>query len=166
MMEGFTPWYRREGSGKSDWWAPKDCSWWGRMQQEVKRQGWLSLQYTWGMSTSVGNQSCCSLCCPGRTYDFARGDAHFWLTYPLPPPRIRIRIKILSWIRIQCGSTGLGPLFLHYLIRNCFVKRTKNTMAKTMVIKMKGTVSQDLLALSFPLQSMPSGPLMNRLNWF
>ncbi len=21
----------------------------------------------------------------GRTYDFARGDAHFWLTYPLPP---------------------------------------------------------------------------------
>ncbi len=22
----------------------------------------------------------------GRTKDFARGDAHFWLTYPLPPP--------------------------------------------------------------------------------
>jgi hypothetical protein len=22
----------------------------------------------------------------GRTLDFARGDAHFWLTYPLPNP--------------------------------------------------------------------------------
>jgi hypothetical protein len=27
--------------------------------------------------------------------------------------------------------------------------------------KIKGTVSRDLLALSFSLQSMPSGPLMN-----
>ncbi len=31
-----------------------------------------------------------------------RGDAHFWLTYPLPRIRIwiRIRIKIFSWIRL------------------------------------------------------------------
>jgi hypothetical protein len=60
----------------------------------------------------------------------------------------------------------LFSLFLHYLIGNCFVKRTKYMMAKKKVFKIKGTVSQDLLTLSFPLQSMPSGPLMNRQNWF
>ena len=66
---------------------------------------------------------------------------------------------------LQPWAYLLFSLFLHYLIRNCFVKRTKNMMAKKKVIKIKGTVSRDLLALSFPLQSMPSGPLMNRLNW-
>jgi hypothetical protein len=34
----------------------------------------------------------------------------------------------------------MGPLFLHYLIRNCFVKRTKNMMAKNKVIKIKETL--------------------------
>jgi hypothetical protein len=62
----------------------------------------------------------------GRTQEFARGDAHFWLTYPLPPRiwiwiRIRIRIKILSSIRIRIKtmrihSTGLYCFFLYFCI--------------------------------------------------
>ena len=100
---------------------------------------------------------------PGAYLGFCQGGCTFLADLP-PPPGSGSGSGSGSASK-QCGSTALGPLFLHYLIRNCFVKRTKNMMAKKKVIKIKGAVSRDLLALSFPLQSMPSGPLMNRLNW-
>ena len=55
-----------------------------------------------------------------------RGDAHFWLTYPLPRLWIRIwiRIKILSWVRIRIRikamrihSPGLSYLFTSQFTR-------------------------------------------------
>jgi hypothetical protein len=75
-----------------------------------------------------------------------------WLTYPLPsPPDLDpdphqdFELSGSGSASKQCGSTALGStafsLFLHYLIYNCFVKRTKNMMAKEKIIKIKGTVS-------------------------
>jgi hypothetical protein len=49
----------------------------------------------------------------GRTQDFARGDAHFWLTYPLPPPRIRLRIRIKT---MRIHSPGLNSFLLYFCI--------------------------------------------------
>ncbi len=95
----------------------------------------------------------------GAYLGFCQGGCTFLAD--LPPPGSRSGSGSRFWAGSgsgsaskQCGFTALGPLFFHYLIRNCFVKRTKNKMAKKKVIKIKGTVSRDLLPLSFPLQSM------------
>jgi hypothetical protein len=65
-----------------------------------------------------------------RTYDFVRGDAHFWLTYPLPPPGSGSESGSTSrfWAGSgscsgsaskQCGSIlEIKRLFLYIMIRS------------------------------------------------
>jgi hypothetical protein len=90
---------------------------------------------------SLGAQSSLLATQQGRTLDFARGDAHFWLTYPLPPdldlypdPDPHQYFELDPDPAPDPHQNNADPqpwalnFSLRYLIRNCFVKRTKNMM--------------------------------------
>jgi hypothetical protein len=117
---------RFQKQGGNNWFLPKEMN----ANRFFWDSHWLKIwsnHFYPSMGPNGGSVAMDSGCC-GQGQDFARGDAHFLAD--LPPPqiwiRIRIRIKILSWIRIRIKtmrihSPGLSYLFTSHALFCCLL---------------------------------------------